>query len=243
MQYLETARMVFKSPGDEPPLPDPDSVRVIRRLPGSTGPHLVEDVHGQQWVRKTGPGADQLRNEEDANSAYRAAGVAVPHSGIVETARGPVKFSKFMPDAIGLNEWEHGKSHEEKAEMYGKIGRHMATDALLANHDVIGLEKDNVMIRGGEPVRVDNGGALKFRAMGAPKRQFNGHVGELGTFRDPSINAQSAEVFGHVADEDLHSQIRELAGKREAILGAIKDPSTRGIVSQRLDHMESMLPE
>jgi hypothetical protein len=42
-------------------------------------------------------------------------------------------------------------------------------DALLANWDVVGLNQDNVLWHDGEPIRVDQGGTLEYRAQGQTK--------------------------------------------------------------------------
>lgn len=50
------------------------------------------------------------------------------------------------------------------------VGRHYMADALLGNWDVAGMHDDNVLWRpDGAAVRIDQGGTLEFRAMGAKK--------------------------------------------------------------------------
>ena len=218
--------------------PHPGNVKVLKALGGSTGAKLVQDQQGKKWVMKTGPGEGQLRNEVDADNAYRAAGVPTPPSHLVETSKGPVKFSEYMEGAQTLDKWESGRSKEEVAGMHQQIAQHLATDALLSNWDVVGLGKDNIMVRDGKAYRVDNGGALKYRAQGSPKGgAFGDKVSELETLRDPHVNKQSAQVFKSATPTGLDSQIHGLLDKRDAILKAVKDPATRATLSNRMDYL------
>jgi len=46
------------------------------------------------------------------------------------------------------------------------LQKDFAADALLSNWDVIGVTADNIVGNDGKVYRVDNGGALEFRAQG-----------------------------------------------------------------------------
>ncbi len=234
------------SPGEASatPLPDPAKVKVIRNLPGSTGPQLVEDEHGKRWVMKRSPrNPGHLRNEAETDAVYRALGVPVNHSGIVETEGGPVKFSEWR-EGETLNLWSRDKSTAEREVMHREIGKHLAADALLANWDVIGLDQDNILISGGKPFRIDNGGGLRYRARGAEKGyMFADRVIELDVLRDErGRNPEAAEVFKVVTDRELRNQVRDLIGKRETILKAATHPETRKILAKRLDFLRDSLP-
>lgn len=222
-------------------LPDPSKVKIIKTLPGSTGPKLVEDENGKQWVMKTasGPnGADKLRNEAEADAVYRVLGIAVPKSGVVVGPNGPVKFSEHL-EGKTLGQWEQGKPPEAIAAMHTAIGTHMAADALLANWDVIGLNRDNILVHEGKPYRVDNGGALKYRAQGSPKGlKFGEAVGELNTLRNSGINPSAGQIFKHLSDKEVIDQVKDLADKHDKILNVIDDPVTKKIVGERLAHLK-----
>jgi hypothetical protein len=99
---------------------------------------------------------------------------------------------------------------EQKKVYANKILDDFLLDVLLANWDVVGLEFDNILCRAGGIVkstaqtptdrnarvwRVDNGGALFYRAQGTPKTKENlENVTELDTFLDPRMNTY-AQIF------------------------------------------------
>jgi hypothetical protein len=84
-----------------------------------------------------------------------------------------------------------------------KLQDGFAADAWLANWDVAGLGYENVVVdTNGEPVRIDQGGALQFRAQGAPKGdKFGESAVEVDTLVNPQMNPQSAKVFGNMTPE------------------------------------------
>jgi len=204
-------------------------------LPGITGPKLYETPDGKRWVVKTGKSEDHLRNEVDADNAYRAMNVPTPNSGLSHMDGKLVKYSEFLEDTQTLNDWKKGKSASEIDAMHQQLGKRFVADAVLANWDVVGLANDNILIKNGTAYRVDNGGALKYRAQGGPKgEKFGSHVGELETLKDHSMNPTSAKVFGHVSSAMIKEQIIELSSKKENILNAISDLVTRKTVENRI---------
>ena len=88
-----------------------------------------------------------------------------------------------------------------------QIRKNLVIDAWLANWDVVGLENDNIVVaKSGDKTawRIDSGGALLFRAQGAPKgTAFGDEVGEIDSLRNESINATAAKVFGGVTQAEL----------------------------------------
>ena len=220
-------------------MPDIMSLVHIKDLPGSTQPTLMEDPNGKQWVMKK-PNSkltpDHLQNEEDANAVYRALGVAVPHSGVADDGGGgKVKLGEYLKGGQDLATWQQGKSQTEKDLMYKQIQKGFVADCLLANWDVVGLSNDNIMVKDGVPYRVDNGGALKYRAQGALKgSKFGTVVGELETLRDKSMNGTAATVFKGISNAEIKGQIEHIVSHAPEITAAIKDPETKKIVAARI---------
>ena len=72
---------------------------------------------------------------------------------------------------------------------------------------------DNIKVDDeGNVWRIDAGGALLYRAMGAPKgNEFGDEVGELKTMRDKYMNAQPAKVFGGITNAEMKEQAARLA--------------------------------
>jgi len=227
-------------------LPNPNEVEFVKNLPGSTHPKLVRDKDGKLWVMKealTAEKVKRLENEIDADNAYRALGVDVPPSGVVlnpERSDRAHKFSEYIDGGQTLDDWKHGKDKAQIQEMHDKIGEHFVADATLANWDVIGLENDNILIKDGKPYRIDNGGALLYRAQGAPKgSKFSDQVIELDTLRDKGKNYSSGTVFGNLPPDKINQQIVDISKKRAAVLEAVSNPKTREKLKARFNDLKS----
>jgi hypothetical protein len=94
-------------------------------------------------------------------------------------------------------------------EDFKKAGMGYAVDAFLANWDVFGLVFDNCFINSktGQPFRLDAGGALLFRAQGAPKGDhlFNGDsVPELDTFFQIG---NAAKVYTRLSPDEVEQSL------------------------------------
>lgn len=193
-------------------LPDsPDGLKEVRHLGGSTGADLVQNSAGEQWVRKRGANADHLREEVMADSLYRANGVAVPESRLYETASGPVKLAQFVK-GTQLNEYLRTAGAAEKEAALRDIQKGFAVDALLGNWDVAGLNMDNILVDAvGKAWRIDNGGSLRFRAMGTAKgNDWNAFPDELWTLRDSAKNSVTGKIFGGLDIYGIARQIETL---------------------------------
>lgn len=208
-------------------------VEVVKKLGGSTGAELVKDrATGALFVRKRGNSPEHVREEAAADAAYQALGVPVPEFRLYETPGGPVKLARHIEGT------ELGKlTGEARRAAEARLREHFATDALLGNWDVVGMGVDNVLVdRHGVPWRIDNGGALRFRAQGAMKTadQWDAYPSELWSLRDPTVNAQTAGVFGPLGASDLARQVRAI----EAKAAGLKLPeSVRGTVTARLGQL------
>jgi SPP1 gp7 family putative phage head morphogenesis protein len=228
-----------------PGLPNPAMLEKVEDLPGSTRPVLMKSPDGKQWVVKSYQSdinPDHLRSEALADELYRTIGAPVPKGGIIETAEGPMKITEFLEHSSSLKKRLSVASPEIREDTLKALQENFVADALFANWDVVGLEFDNVLKHRGTFYRVDNGGALMFRAQGARKANFGKRVDELTSLRDPAINSQTAEIFGSITDEEIYDQIGDLLEKRTAILGKIDDPELKSIMAQRLDDLAERRP-
>jgi hypothetical protein len=106
------------------------------------------------------------------------------------------------------------------------VSKGVFVDILLANWDVIGMGKDNIMVSGEDAYRIDPGGALTFRAQGARKgKNFSDRAGELKTMLSPSSGAGqifassdlkvAASTFLSVGWNEIESAIMEKNKKIE----------------------------
>ncbi len=185
--------------------------RTGESIGGSTGAFVATDASGQKWVLKTYRGNPvQVQNEWIANRLYAKAGVAVPEMRLARFG-GELAIASKMID--GLEDLGAGRA--DAAARVPAVKRGFVADAWLANWDVAGLGFDNILVRPGsrEYLRVDQGGALMFRAQGTPKGDaFGREVPEIRTLRD-GTNPQAARVFAGVTDEDVAKQIGILRRK------------------------------
>lgn len=221
---------------------DPDKLKVVRKLGGSTGAELVEDADGNRFVRKRGNSPEHLREEYHADEAYRAMGARVPEARLYERpGKPPIKLAVFV-DGRTL-----GQVERDDPFLY-KLGtedlrRHFAADALLGNWDVIGAGKDNVLVdEQGQAWRIDNGGSLRYRAQGTLKTadQWDEYPVELWTLRRPvpgyPDNPQTAGVFGTLGIGDLAAQVRSIESSAAALEAALPQ-AVRATVKARLEQL------
>jgi ADP-ribose pyrophosphatase YjhB (NUDIX family) len=93
-----------------------------------------------------------------------------------------------------------------------KLQEGFAVDAWLANWDIAGLTFDNVIIdKDGNPIRVDPGGTLMWRAQGEPKgKMFGDVVGEIDTLRSESKAPEASVIFGDMTDDQVKESAKVL---------------------------------
>lgn len=221
-------------------VPDLSDLTEIRPLGGHGGGNatLCVDSSGKYWVRKEGrlnPG--QLREEVIADAAYAALGVGVPRSAMVDRGGDLWKLAEYH-EGKSLGQLIRSDPAAASAAM-AKVRKHFVVDCLLGNWDVVGASFDNILVTpDGRVLRIDNGGALRYRAQGTLKRsQWGRTVGELQSLRDPSVNVNSAKVFGSITDKEVLEQIKAITPAREAALLAALPPDVRPMVQERLAYL------
>jgi len=238
----KTPKPVFPLPpaatGSVPSLPtDTAGLSTIKNLGGSTGAVLVQDKAGAQFVMKKGAGAVHIREEALADDLYAALGVDVPEHTLIDAPGGPVKISRFI-DGTPLSKLRGAK----RTAAVTRLREGFSTDAFLANHDVIGLDEDNILVdKVGKVWRIDNGGVLRFRAQGKEKAGFDAYPMELWTLRDKDKNKATATLFGALTHSDIVKQSEALLAKRETVLNLVKDKELKSILAARLDNMQDMV--
>lgn len=226
-----------------------DSLKVVKALGGSTGAQLVEAPDGRQFVMKRGNSPEHIREEFAADQLYRAAGLDVPAARLYDGPDGrPVKLAAYI-EGEQLGAFLKKATPAQAAAVLAEARKGFATDALLGNYDVAGLDLDNLLVgKDGKVWRIDNGGSLRFRAQGALKSTFGAEVTELATLRDPKINAATARVFAGLTEADVRAQAADLIANRAALLAALpseasaKEGSLRSILSARLADLEKRFP-
>jgi SPP1 gp7 family putative phage head morphogenesis protein len=240
-----------KTPAPKPEataaLPAMGDLTKVKDLPGSTKPWLGKDKAGKQWVVKDVAGSGiapaHLESEALADELYRLLGIPTNRGGVVKAPGGLSKVTEFFEGGQTLADWQVGKTKAQVAALYGEIRGGFVADALLANHDVAGLSMDNIFVVGGKAHRIDNGGALTFRAQGAKKATWGAEVQELAGLRDANLNPNTATIFKGITDEEIHEQIRHIVAKRAELLQAVPDAAVRKVLNARIDDLAKRLPK
>lgn len=186
----------------EPTSEPMDGWKQIGPQGGSNPGGKFVDDQGVEWYCKFPGDPDVAKSEVLAAKLYEAAGITgqdcklITKDGKLGIASKWVDVQKADPDALA--------KAEGAAEGF-------AVDAWLANWDVVGLGFDNLQLDAhGQAVRVDAGGSLEYRAQGG-KKAFGETVPEIDTLRDPKINPQSAQVFGHLSAADITASVAKVA--------------------------------
>lgn len=196
---------------DNPIVPLGDWTYAGAKTLGSNPGGFYTDKGGAEWLVKGDQGAfnkSPLELERRARNEVLAAALMneaipghAPEMKLVDLGEvyggGVGVASKIIPDLEPFNP-DDPVQRKLAAETF-------ALHAWLGNWDVVGMDFDNMMF---DPVKkqlihIDPGGALLYRAMGSPKKEFPNHVGELETMRDPNISPTAAYVFEHMTEEEL----------------------------------------
>ena len=197
---------------------NPDKLVQIGPQRGSNPGGLYRDTDtGEQWYIKTPPSAEHARNEVLAARLYQLAGADVPELRLTVLNGQPAVASRIVDDLV------KAKTGKALAKVAGAQD-YFAVDAWLANWDVAGASFDNLLVKGGKAVRVDTGGALRFRAQGGLKgKAWGDTVAELDSLRASSTNPQTATVFGSMTREQLQDSARRLLNVDRAKVDALVD--------------------
>lgn len=241
--------------GSEPPAPrppapratppafpeNPDMLKTLRLLGGSTGAELVEDDHGQRFVRKRGgaaggEAAEHVRSEAAADEAYRAMGVDVPACRLYEReGKPPVKLSRFIDGAQPLGAYLDAASPAERIRVTSEIQKDFDIDALFGNRDVVGASRDNILIdKDSRPWRIDNGASFGWRAQGARKNDWTRWPDELLTMPKADINKGVLDGVS-LAETVIRSTARDYG----AVIDVVPQRD-RSVFRERIKEMQEM---
>ena len=210
---------------------------------GSTGTKKYKNLRKNNlyWIVKRSEkgegGWPQVQSEAMANNIYKVSGIPVPKQKLYTDEKALV-----LEEIFGRLLNECFPNQLENIRL--KLGQGFVVDALLANWDVIGSQEDNIMVGNnghGVPVRIDNGGSLTFRAQGK-KKEFGPEVNELETMRDPKINPNSANYFGHLTDSVIKDQIQQIIKPNKAAILAVTSYELKGVMEKRIDYMLEWAP-
>lgn len=204
--------------------PMPSQLTKIEDLPGSTAPKLVIDSRNKKWVMKEKGTPGHLESEVLADKFYDKSSTGGPLSALVKEGDRVVKVSEYIEGAQPLGKWMKTASVKEQEYVIGLLQEDFVLDAWAGNWDVIGLSLDNVLMKDGFPIRIDNGGAFFYRAQGALKKDFATTVTELKSMRSLQ-NPSTHRIFGSLSDDEVKKQLKQLNPSRvnQLLYGMPKD--------------------
>jgi len=168
-------------------------------------------------------------SEIQASRLYRLAGLETPDV-VPVTINGTTKglASKYVSDLI---------------EPTGAKALHQgfAADAWLANWDSVLF--GNTFVRNGQLVKVDNGGALRYRAQGALKPEFGDKVKELVSLVD-GRNPESEFAYRSMTHNELVESFKKVCAiPDKEIQKAVSDKSLAQTLINRKNFMKEVLAE
>ena len=197
-------------------------------LSGSTNPQLYGSASGKQVVVKKGGAKGQNIAEQAAQQVMRAINPAqaLPGSRLVNGQLVNDYVSGGM--TMGAKAQKLGKTPSTLPTWAKKVRQNAATDALLANWDVVGLAADNIMIKGSSVIKIDAGGTFNFRAQGGAKK-YSGIPIELVSMKasggqlNPFFKFPSSETLADYWGAQTR-QIAAAAPKLRDLIGKTKLP-------------------
>lgn len=188
---------------------------------------------GDKYYVKFYRNPDQGKVEFVANAVYEKLGVKTVRSELVEIGGREAVASKQVPGA-------HSSSPESQRNSQ-EVRDGFVADAYLANWDVIGLEYDNIVESDDGFYRIDNGGAMIFRARGGAKEFVQDDIPELHSMLE---HGTAKEVFGGITKSEIRTQAQELLDRlspedieeivaRSGLEGEQREKVLKGLLGRR----------
>lgn len=171
-----------------------------------------------------------IASEIQANNLYKLAGVETPEV-VPVTINGVTKglASKYIPDL------------KDATTDLKQLRKGFAADAWLANWD--SLLYGNTFIKDGKMYKIDNGGALKYRAMGELKPNFGDTVDEIITLVD-GRNFESTSIYSKLTHEELVESFKKVCKiSDKSIKETVDDPKLAQTLINRKNYMKKFLAE
>ena len=171
---------------------------------------------------------NHLKSEFLASKLYNLAGIKTPKMELGKLDDGTTCLvSKFVEGLEPLN----------KAEAQKAFG----VDAWLANWD--GVVSGNTFSKAGSCIKVDCGGALKYRALGERKPTFTDKVDELVTLLSKN-NPESESIYRDMTRETLIASLKKVAMiSDKSITETVKDKELAKTLIYRKKYITEFLDE
>lgn len=193
---------------DIPSYNDLAAMQTIHGPLGSNAGQWKTDGQGNTYLLKH-MSAKHAANEVAAGAVYHAAGIKFPTTAMVQDDTG-----NHYVVSKKIDNLTRKSSHEWRSDpkLQAKAAKDFGTDALLSHWDVHGLDADNTLVdQDGNPVRIEAGGAMGYRAQGAHKDSFAPDK----TWTEPQsmrVSRQAKTMYGDM-DDTAAADSLDRAGK------------------------------
>lgn len=195
------------------------------------------------YVLKHSDNIDHMKNEILADALYKSLGVSVPDFAVYDHLPYNFRPKKFGPGPYRLSQY----IQSAKCPNFRNFKDDFVADALMSNWDIcVDNYKNVICSESGTLYRIDNGGALGYRALGKVKVENDEwtatQVTELETMK---------QSYPGLTQDDINAQIKRVISKRRDFFNVfdeinkkigIYDAKTlkQNLVS-RFEHLEELI--
>jgi 8-oxo-dGTP pyrophosphatase MutT (NUDIX family) len=190
--------------------------KVVSGSQGGSNPgYVVADHLGNKFYVKSSNGGDNAtHNEIVAGALYKAAGVKSNEVFLVTKDGNQMMASPWIEnDNNVVPDIVHGGDSND--DFLKKAQADFAIDAWLDNYDVVGIGPWNLVAdEDGNPLRLDPGGSMMFRATGSHKGWWSDEPTAIDDMRFGSNNSSAytylPNIFGSMTNEDVKESAKKL---------------------------------
>ena len=156
------------------------------------GRFRLNSPNGPLYYVKGGESEDNVKNEILTAEFYRRTQIPISDMKLISPCPSDYRYSGMICLGSKIITARTGNIRDLQKARYVHEG--FAMDAWLGNWDVIGLVNDNILITPtGEGVRIDVGGALRYRATGGLKgSSFSSEVKEIKWMKNDNLSDPGA---------------------------------------------------
>lgn len=185
------------------------------------GGFFKNPADGTDWYLKHPPSEDAAKNEVLAAKIYGLIGVPVADVRLTTATNGKLALASKIAPGKQLSEYKG--NYDDLPDLMENV----VADAWLRNWDSVGIGHENplgnVIWKDGKAIRIDTGGALRYRGRGDPKENpYGGDViKDLNRMVDPASGSRAALVFGTVAPGHIERGVQRIADVDETELAKL----------------------
>ena len=223
-----------------------DLTFIEHKAGGSGGVNVLQSpITGEKFTFKCLLDPKQMKEEILSDALYRSLDIAAPDFAVYDHVPENLQAFGKGPGPYRLAEFIEKDMTASSDKIIYQMRKNFVADAFLANWDiVIGDYKNVVMDKGGRLWRSDNGGALRYSALGYEKKGTPGwdpyRVNDLESMRNPVSNKAGSITYADLSDEDLKHQAQEILNRSDDLFKTL-DEVTQAIQLDNPSEIKEML--